>query len=83
MSGPAVLSEVRNNRVEKNELSLDESDEEEWVDWLRSLSDEVVLLDSLRFEETMLECLLVSDLIIVLGGLLDCVTDLIFKDLVP
>ena len=83
MSLPAILSEMRGDGVQEDELGLNEPEEEEWVHWLGTLANEVVLLNGLELEETMLECLLVLDFLVVSGGVLNGIRDLVLKDLIP
>lgn len=74
---------MRSDGVQENELGLNEPEEEEGVYWLGTLTNEVVLLDGLELEETMLKGLLVLDFLIVAGGVLNGIRDLVFEDLIP
>ena len=74
---------MRSDGVQEDELGLNESEEEEWVHWLGTLANEVVLLNGLELEETMLEGLLVLDFLVVSGSVLNSIRDLVLEDLIP
>ena len=83
VGGPAVLGEVRGDRVQKDQLGLDELDQKEGVDSLATLANQVVFLNSLGLEETVLQGVLVTNLSITAGSLINSIADFILEELIP
>jgi len=79
---PAVLRKVRNDWVQENDLSLQESHESEGISF-STLGNKVILLDRLELEESVFKALLVFHLIIVESGLLNSVVDSVFENVIP
>lgn len=78
-----MLSEMRSDGIQEDKLGLNEPEEQEWVYWLGTLTNEVVLLNGLELEETMLEGLLVLDFLVVSRGMLNGIRDLVLEDIIP
>jgi hypothetical protein len=71
-----------NDWVHEHKLSKDEFHQSVWVS-LVFFCNQVVLLDGLELEETMLKSLFILHAFIVFSGLLDSLVHSVLKDLVP
>ena len=73
---------MRNDWVQENDLSLQESHESEGISF-STLGNKVILLDRLELEESVFKALLVFHLIIVESGFLNSVVDSVFENVIP